>query len=426
MYKQSYYNIIVPHSDIFILYNTATSAIIELNQEYYSNFSSCSWHKFTQEEIKMLRDQGFIKFPGEDEDFYQSLLRKSAISRKMNGITALTILPTTACNARCVYCYQSKVKKESMQQDTVNALISFILKYISPEKKLSILWFGGEPLLEHGKITKICKELESNNIAVESSMVSNGSLFTEEIIETAKNDWHLHQVQITIDGLEEDYNRIKNYTNVDNAFHKVINNIELLSNNNVNVSVRINFERKNIDKTPFVLEWLREKFGNYKNFRLYTHPLDDEIDSYVCDNIENHLLYNLFLKETECDKDNLDDLMKPKEMFCGALTYNTFYISPNGKLYLCHHTESAMPEEDVGDLWTGPVHNKIYKIWCSDIIDYNECLNCVLLPCCQGGCRARYRYDSKPPCVLYKPFYKQVIKYLYEKSIKECSLESFE
>ena len=39
MYKQSKYNIIVPYSDVFILYNTATSAILELNQDYYVNLT---------------------------------------------------------------------------------------------------------------------------------------------------------------------------------------------------------------------------------------------------------------------------------------------------------------------------------------------------------------------------------------------------
>ena len=242
MYKQSKYNIIVPHGDIFILYNTATSAILELNQEYHTKFSSSNWQKFTQEEIKMLLEQGFLKFYDHDEDFYQSLLRNSAISKNMGGITALTILPTTECNARCAYCYQSGIKKESMQEETVDTLIAFIQKYISSEKKLSISWFGGEPLLEHDKITRICKALEKENIIIKSNMISNGSLFTEELIQNAKSIWHLNKVQITIDGLEEDYNLIKNYTNIDNAFHKVINVIKLLLNNNINVSVRVNFE----------------------------------------------------------------------------------------------------------------------------------------------------------------------------------------
>ena len=420
MYKQSKYNIIVPHGDIFILYNTATSAILELNQEYHTKFSSSNWQKFTQEEIKMLHEQGFLKFYDHDEDFYQSLLRNSAISKNMGGITALTILPTTECNARCAYCYQSGIKKESMQEETVDTLIAFIQKYISSEKKLSISWFGGEPLLEHDKITRICKALEKENIIIKSNMISNGSLFTEELIQNAKSIWHLNKVQITIDGLEEDYNLIKNYTNIDNAFHKVINVIKLLLNNNINVSVRVNFEYENVNKAFTSLEWLQESFGGNKGFHLYAHPIYDKIDKYVCDNPEEHILYKMYLKDINCGKCNFNDLMKPKEIFCGAMIYNSFYVSPNGKLYLCYNTESLKPGEDVGNIWTGPVLNQAYKKWSSAQLDYEECKNCVLLPCCQGGCKATYLYEGRTPCVLYKPFYKELIKLIYEKSIEEC------
>jgi len=338
----------------------------------------------------------------------------------MSGITGLTILPTTECNARCEYCYQIGVKKETMQEETINALIAFILKYISPERKLSISWFGGEPLLEHDKITKICRALEKENIQINSGMISNDSLFTKEIIEIAKNIWHLNQVQITIDGLEDDYNQIKKYTNIDDAFHKVINAIRLLLKKGINVSVRVNFKYENKNEIFIVLEWLRDRFRDYEGFNLYAHLLSDEIDKYICKNPEEHLSYKIYLNNINCGKGCLNDLMKPKDKPCGAITHNYFYISPNGKLYSCYNTESFKPEEDIGNLWTGPIINHAYRTWCTDNLDYHECQSCILLPCCQGGCKSAYLYEGRTPCVLYKPFYKQLIEYIYIKSNKEC------
>jgi len=420
MYKQSKYNVIVPHSNIYILYNTATSAILELNEEYYTNLISNNWQRFSQDEILLLRDQGFIKFLEEDENFYQSLLRKSAICKKINGITAITILPTTECNARCAYCYENGIFRDTMQEETIDSLISFILKYISPEKKLSINWHGGEPLLEHTKITKICKALKKENIEIQSSMSSNGSLFNIEMVETALNIWHLNQIQITIDGIEDDYNLVKNYSNVDNAFNRVINNVEILLKKGINVTVRVNFEYKNIDKTFITLEWLHEKFGLYKGFGLYAHPLFQEIDKYVNDNPKDHLMFKLYLKNLEYNNRNIDNLIKWIDKPCGAILFNSFCVSPSGKLYLCQHAESSKPDENVGNLWTGPIINRTYMSWCTDQLEYEECQNCILLPCCQGGCKAAYFYEGRTPCVLYKPFYKELIKLIYENSIKEC------
>ena len=192
-------------------------------------------------------------------------------------------------------------------------------------------------------------------------------------------------------------------------------------NNDINVSVRVNFEYENINKIMITIEWLREKFGNHKRFHLYAHPIYDKIDKYVCDNPEDHILYKMYLKDINCGKMKLDELMKPKDIFCGAMIYNSFYISPNGKLYLCYNTESLKPEEDVGNIWTGPVINQTYKTWCTEQLDYKDCHNCVLLPCCQGGCKATYLYEGRIPCVLYKPFYKELIKVMYKKSLKECN-----
>ena len=59
-------------------------------------------------------------------------------------------------------------------------------------------------------------------------MISNGYLFDDTIIEKSVNDWNLNSVQVTLDGTEEVYNKIKSYICHDliSPFMRVIENIE--------------------------------------------------------------------------------------------------------------------------------------------------------------------------------------------------------
>jgi len=261
MYKQSKFNIVVKYTDnVYILYNTATTSMIELDNEHYEYLASNSLSKLSEDELALMREQGFLKPVEEDENYFQSLLRKSAVCEKMDGIVSLTISPTTECNARCYYCYEKKRKKETMSDDVCEKLIEFIIKNVSPQKKISINWHGGEPLLAHEKITNICKSLKENGIEIESGMNTNGILFTEEIKENAVKIWNLKQVQITIDALNEQYNKIKNYVGAyEDAFSTVLKNIQLLLENGIEVFIRANFEYVNVDEVFLLLDYLHNR-----------------------------------------------------------------------------------------------------------------------------------------------------------------------
>ena len=115
-------------------------------------------------------------------------------------ITHYTILPTTACNARCYYCFEKGTKVETMTEQTANDVVEFIKKHHGGEK-VSILWFGGEPSLCPNRITQISNGLRVNGVKFVSQMISNGYAFDEGLVEEAVNNWNLRFIQITFDGI---------------------------------------------------------------------------------------------------------------------------------------------------------------------------------------------------------------------------------
>ena len=141
---------------------------------------------------------------------------------------SITIAPTMSCNARCYYCFENGSTKGNMSYEVAKQLVKFIDENCI-ERKLAISWFGGEPLLAVNTIDYITKELTKRGIEISSTITSNGSLVNNEIIKKFKK-WNVRRIQITVDCIGEEYNKIKNYQGELNkkAFDLVESNIDLL------------------------------------------------------------------------------------------------------------------------------------------------------------------------------------------------------
>lgn len=62
------------------------------------------------------------------------------------------VMPSTACNARCPYCYEEGHHARSMNGDVLLATINFVKTLLDKYENVSLVWFGGEPLLFTGII----------------------------------------------------------------------------------------------------------------------------------------------------------------------------------------------------------------------------------------------------------------------------------
>lgn len=119
----------------------------------------------------------------------------SALMRAFNrkkGIKSYTILPTFRCNARCIYCYEEGVTQTTMTPETVEQVIRFIVS-THAGKKAKITWFGGEPLLGEGIIDRICEGLREAGVEYKSTIISNGSLISPEIISKMVREWKTYK-----------------------------------------------------------------------------------------------------------------------------------------------------------------------------------------------------------------------------------------
>lgn len=309
----------------------------------------------------------------------QKNLSKSYLNKNNNKLLesfeSIVIFTTLGCNANCYYCYEKKERdnKIKLTKENADKIINQIIK--NKPKKLSIHWFGGEPLFNIDIIDYITDKLKENNIKYYSSMISNGLLFNENNIFKAKKIWNLKNVQITIDGTENNYELIKEVPK--GSFNKLLNNIEMLLKNNIKVSIRLNLSDKNYKDLKKVIYLLYQKFKNFfskKMITINTHELFGyEYKKYIYDDLLKLELYIDSLINI-----NNFNRMNWKESSCMVDNGKAITFLPNGDISLCEHNINI-------DIFTN-INKDFYNL---DIIneyaeqyDNKKCRFCPLRPGC--------------------------------------------
>lgn len=296
-----------------------------------------------------------------------------------------TIFTTTTCNARCFYCYELKSKgKTPMSLEMAEKVAKYIIGYAPRDRQIILDWFGGEPLYNPEVIDLICSRVASAGFNMQSSMISNGYLFNDKMIEKAVNDWNLKGVQITLDGTEEVYNKTKNYIykEDESPFKTVIANMHKLLQNGITINVRMNCDKHNYEDLINLVDYLYEEFPE-PNISYYVWPVFNEGSSRTDE--ENDKLYEALIKiEKRIFEHNqmigTYDLGQVKGSHCMIDSGDAVCIYPRGEISVCEH---YLEDHFVSHIDNPNKKNwDILKAW-RDYLEPNElCKDCPIRPSC--------------------------------------------
>jgi len=410
MYKVSEYNYCVDyHNDLKIVFNTFSGAIVSMSNAEYSRLMDLS--ACTDVELETLLSVGLVIPINHDVKRVIDFNRASRIFS--NKKQTYTILTTTNCNARCFYCYEKEIPNCSMTVDVANGVSDFISSKATDKSTIDIQWFGGEPLLNPVVIDEIVYKLQQFNLKPNYSMITNGLLFDEKMLQhSLNNNWNIKRVQITLDGDKEEYENRKQYINASSAFERVLSNISGLLEHSINISVRLNFDKNNVDSIIRAVDILEECFGGYKNFSCYAYPLFSTYEKTMHEQLENDKmlleLWNVLISR------NLYKIKIPsyRQTNCYACNANSFVIHPSGDLFKC----SMDLANKVGNVDSAKIKNSTLVDWC-DVNLSEECNKCIFLPLCQGGCKAGKSGIAPVHCFLEKNVIDDLLKMYYEERI---------
>ena len=371
-----------------LINNTMTASLIfltnaEFERMYEKPEKMESWQRFLYDGY-FLVEKDFDEF-----QFIKSFREKNAPPVDdfyLEEVSEYTILTTTACNARCFYCYEQNVKKEHMSVKTAEKVADYIISKSPKNRSIELRWFGGEPLFNAKVINTICKKIGEAGIMYTSFFTTNGYLFDKDLIKKAKELWHITSCQITIDGTENVYNKAKNYIYKDVAspYKRVIGNIEDLINNGVQVMIRMNVDLYNADDLKNLVFEVYQRFGNHPNLAMYCYPIFENEFYSRSDDDRSKVFDKMF---------EVEDVMDECRMFYGSSirrgircghcmvdNAKAVTISPKGDLGLCeHYVESEFwghidkPNEmDMDMIRSFRVYEK----------DLDICADCPIYPSC--------------------------------------------
>lgn len=191
----------------------------------------------------------------------------------------LILLPTEKCNFRCTYCYEDFAVGR-MQSNVINGVKKLIANRVPNLDRLSISWFGGEPLLAKNIVLDIGEYAHSlcaaNNVAFNAGLTTNGYLLTPDLLQYLVGIQHVNY-QITLDGDEEWHDRTRVLANRKPTFSHIWSNLSLYHeiNGDFSISLRLHIHKDNVESIKRLYSRLKGGVLLDRRFGVYFHKISN-------------------------------------------------------------------------------------------------------------------------------------------------------
>lgn len=254
-YKLSQFNSIVPITDsVDVVYNAYSGRFMLLRKGVINQ--SIDELVKNRGLLEDLIEGGFVVGKSMDE-----IERVKKLSRKIDEDDSkfnLIINPTLNCNFKCWYCYETKKIKSLMTAKVFQNVKLLIQSKASLYPVFHLSFFGGEPLLGYKKIVKPLIEYTNKVCSISEtelmvSFTSNGYLITRDMVQFFKDN-HVKHFQITLDGNKDLHNKTRYQSRGSDSYSKIIENVKLLLESGIGVTLRLNYTDKNINSLRDVVE----------------------------------------------------------------------------------------------------------------------------------------------------------------------------
>jgi radical SAM additional 4Fe4S-binding domain len=345
-----------------------------------------------QEFLESLREVTAVGYKGED-DIYVREHMLGTMQRCFNqSILSLVIAPTTKCNFRCGYCFEPHKDHRVMDDRVEDALFQFTEQH-APHKRVSLLWYGGEPLLAVDRIESMLRRFEKESYSIyDHTIITNGYYLDDRVIDLFK-EYPLKTVQITFDGDKTRHDGIrKDYRTGEPSYDRILANLIRAQRAlpDTLFSIRVNIDARNQAEFPKIQYELLETLGgdNIDVYPGYIRTDSDDGKSLGGHAMEREDIASFISHSIDCGGCGGKFYPQLGQKGCSANSISSFVVGPSGELYKCWN-DVTDPEKVVGTIFSPEVTNRqlhadyaISSLW----YENPECRTCKLLPVCDGGC----------------------------------------
>ncbi|PCJ58300.1 MAG: anaerobic sulfatase maturase [Planctomycetota bacterium] len=354
--------------------------------------------------------------------------------------------PTGAiCNLDCDYCFylekEELYPKNNQFKMNDETLDNYIKQYIESQpygtQEVNFGWQGGEPTLMgvnfFRKAIKIQEKYKRPSMEISNALQTNATLINDEWGKFLSDNNFL--IGLSIDGPQEMHDKYRLSKNREPTFHKVLEGLEHLKNNNVEFNTLTVIQENNGDYPIEVYDFLTDIGSTYLQF-IPIVVFDEERKGVLefstgKEQFGNFLngVFDRWLEKEDYGKisvQHFDMLLgillgQPTSLCVHSQTCgNCLAIEHNGDLYSCDHFVDE--EHLIGNVnnssFTEVIDGEFQKKFGMDKLTTlpKDCQECEYLKFCYGGCPKDRYIDTETKlwgdnylCASYKTLYKHTL-----------------
>lgn len=319
----------------------------------------------------------------------------------------LTLVLTHACNLGCSYCYMGKKFGRRMPKDVGEKALAWTFSQVQPGEKVQVGYFGGEPLLAwdllqhfHLRAEELAREKHAKLVG---TVTTNATLLTRERM--AWLEEHGVVVAVSLDGTKEAHDATRPFVNGHSSHERVLEGLRLALEYAPLTEVICVIDPANVgqmaESARFILDRGCRVLSlslNYSaawdaaSLALYERGLEevgDEFerrfrrgeDVYIA-SLDAKIVGRLKGGLQECDR-------------C-AFGLGELAVAPSGNLYPCERLvgEDNDPRWVIGQLESGPDHEKLRRIHAKRAVVDPVCAACAIQDRCMNTCGCSNAFSS--------------------------------
>lgn len=243
-----------------------------------------------------------------------------------------------ACNLKCLHCYQENHTPVQLKYDDLIKILNQYRELLDKLKTTGhINLTGGEPLCSP-YFFKILDEFKKDSNKYSFSILTNGTLITEEYAEKIKS-YNPEYVQVSLEGGK----RMNDYIRGKGVYKKVAQAIKILKKHGIYVSLSFTATKLNYKEFPKVVKFA-EKYGVDTIWSDRFIPLSKDNDNDFMMNLEET---NEYLKIMEEERQKL----KRKHSKTTVAMYRALQFQmTNDYPYACTAGKTLLTVMENGDL----------------------------------------------------------------------------
>lgn len=398
--KVSRYTFFVEYDNRKLLYNTLSNALTEVDEELFDYLKAAKTNLIDENNslernlVKTLMENKFLTENDEDDFLiYKSVIQ--SMRAEKNGLI-LTIAPTMDCCFDCHYCFERTKSPVYMSENVMRGIARFVSS-LENIKLAKITWFGGEPLMAVPQMEKLYRKLRRGlkGVPFQSNIITSGFHLNEPNIKALQR-LKVSQMQITLDGMKESHNKIKFTTECDDAFSKVLDNIDLATAiaPEIHTVIRTNLTKTNAHEYEALQNLIFERFKG-KNVAIAPAFVMDRDESGMADrgNLFSHGEYSRYILGLSNSGIDSPQVRYPSRHITECAIRNPLSLSfgPDGAVYKCWE-HIGNPEYVIGkinkdgrlSITDRTLLNR--QMYGADPLEDKQCRECPYLPLCLGGC----------------------------------------